>query len=231
LKTQILPFPGDLFEPEGPFQRGVESLGFSLTPLQLADFQRYLNELKQWSRRINLTGFRSDEEIVFQGFLGSLALALALPATEGLQAVDIGPGAGFPGLPLKILLPSLNLTLIEASRKKVSFLKQVIRLLKLTDVVCLWARAEEVAKAPEYQGRYDVSFARAVAGLEDQIRLAFPLLKRGGVLIVLKGKRGLQEVETLGKQEKGSGVRIREVIPFKTPPFPEERYLIVVERP
>lgn len=231
MKTRTLAFQGDLFESERLFQRGVESLGLSLTPFHLTAFRRYLEELKRWNRRINLTGFHSDEEIVLQGFLGSLAFTVAFPAREGLQAVDIGSGAGFPGLPLKIVFPSLHLTFIEASRKKVSFLKQMVRLLDLGDVVCLWARAEEVAKKPEHRERCDIAFARAVAGLEDQIRLALPFLKQGGILIVQKGKRGLEEMESLKKKEGALGVQIRRPVPLEIPPLPEERYLIIVERP
>lgn len=207
----------------------MQALSLTLSLAQREAFQRYLFELRRWTKKVNLTGFRSEEEIVLKGFLESLACSLVLPKDLTIRAIDIGSGAGFPGLPLKVVFPGIRLTIVEASRKRVSFLKHVTRILSFQDVNCLWARAETLAEKPEYRGAYQVAFARAVTRLEGQVHLAFPFLNRGGILIAHKGAQGLKEAQMLREHAETMGAKIVKVLPFKLPRL-EERYLIVVEK-
>ena len=168
--------------PEDLLRAGAERLGIRLHPAQVEAFGRYLAEILRWSVQINLTGLRRPEEIVRVGFLDSLS-CLALFPRDARRALDIGPGAGFPSIPLKIARPHLALTLVEASRKKASFLRHVTRRLALSDVRVVQERAERLARDLEEAGTYDVAFARAVAPPEEQARLALPFLRPGGVFL------------------------------------------------
>ncbi len=165
---------------------GANRLGLKLEPAQVAAFGQYLAEILRWSRRINLTGLDGPEAIVREGFLDSLGCLALLPA-EAYHVLDIGPGAGFPSLPLKIVRSRLVVTLVESSRKKASFLRHVIRCLRLEGMRVVQERAEQLAEVPVEAGAYDVTFARAVAPPEEQVRLAFPFLRPGGLFLAQVG--------------------------------------------
>ncbi len=171
---------------EGDWQRELREsslrLGLRLSPEALALFERYMAELLRWRARMNLTGFRTARAIVREGFLDSLSCLHALPPGP-LRVVDIGSGAGFPGLPLRIVRPDVALTLVEANRRRHSFLAHTCRALKLADVRCLHARAEALVDDPGLAGRFDVAFARAVSRLEVAAALAAGFLRPGGILI------------------------------------------------
>ncbi len=173
--------------PEDLLITGAKRLGVRLDSAQVEAFRRYLREILRWSGRINLTGLRRPEEIVREGFLDSLSCAALFPL-DARRAVDVGPGAGFPSLPLKILRPQLALTLVEASRKKASFLRHMVRCLSLADVRVVQERAERFAKAAGEAGAYDLAFARAVAAPEEQARLVLPFLRPGGVFLAQVGR-------------------------------------------
>ncbi len=172
--------------PEDQLIAGAERLGLRLSPPQVKAFGRYLREILHWSARLNLTGFRRPEEIVREGFLDSLTCLTHIPS-EARCAVDIGTGAGFPSIPLKIARPLLTFTLVEASRKKASFLRHVLRCLALHDVRVIQQRAERLAQDREETDRYDVAFARAVASPDEQARLVLPFLRPGGFFLAQVG--------------------------------------------
>ncbi len=173
-------------QPDDLLVAGANRLGLRLEPAQVAAFRQYLAELLRWSRRINLTGLGGPEAIVREGFLDSLGCLALLPA-ETRRVLDIGPGAGFPSLPLKIVRPRLVVTLVESSHKKASFLRHVIRCLGLEDMRVAQERAEHLAEDPVEAGAYDVAFARAVAPPEEQVCLAFPFLRPGGLFLAQIG--------------------------------------------
>jgi 16S rRNA (guanine527-N7)-methyltransferase len=173
-------------EPEKLLLAGAEALGVTLDAVARERFERYLAELLGWSARMNLTALRRPADIVREGFLDSLSLAPFIPATVG-RAVDIGSGAGFPAVPLAILRPDLAFTLVEAIRKKVTFLRHAARTLQLPGVAVVQARAEDLAREPEHAGRYDLGMARAVAPLAAQAALVAPLLAPGGLFLAQAG--------------------------------------------
>ena len=172
--------------PRGPWQRelreGATALGVPLGARALALFGRYLWELGRWQARGNLTGFRTSQAIVVGGFLDSISCLKALPQRP-MRIVDIGSGAGFPGLPLRIVRPDLALTLVEANRRRHSFLAHLCRHLGLLDVRCLHGRAEILARGPGLGSTFDAAFARAVRQLPMAASLAREFLCAGGIFI------------------------------------------------
>ena len=164
----------------GELQEGARRLGVRLPPEAPALFACYMRELLRWQARASLTGFRTPGAIVRGGFLDSLACLRALPESP-LRLVDIGSGAGFPGLPLALARPDLQVTLVEASRRRHSFLAHACRKLGLRNVRCLHGRAESLA--PALRGRFDVALARAVRRREEAAALAAPFLRPGGLFV------------------------------------------------
>ena len=164
---------------------GAQAFDISLNPGQTRQFAVHAVELDRWNQKINITAITDPFEVAVKHFLDSLPAARFLPTDANL--LDIGSGGGFPGLPLKVILPSLSVTLIDASRKKVNFLKHVIRTLKLENIEALHIRAEDLAKDPLYRNRFDVVVSRAVSALDLFRRLARPLLIHEGFMVALKG--------------------------------------------
>ncbi len=165
---------------------GALALGLRLRPGQVAAFRTYRQEIGRWSARTNLTALREPEDIVRAGFLDSLACLPLIPP-EAWRVVDVGSGAGFPALPLKLVRPDLSFTLVEASRKKASFLQHMVRSLRLTGVRVVHCRVEAMARDPQEMGRYDVALARAIAPPPEQGQMVRPFLRSGGLFLVQVG--------------------------------------------
>lgn len=156
-------------------------------------FNLYRKELLEWNQKFNLTAITGPEEIKVRHFEDSLSILQAIDLTDQ-KVVDIGAGAGFPGIPLKIVRPRIKLTLIEATRKKVEFLKHMISVLDLKDTEAVWGRAEEL---PQYFGKYDVAVSRAVAKLPTLVKYCLPYLKPGGIMIAQKQDQIEEEAAAL----------------------------------
>ncbi len=194
----------------------------SLTPDQIDAFARYRDLLIEWNGRFNLTAVTDPAQIDRRLFLDALRMveplrAVARPRTEGqpIRMVDIGTGAGFPGIALKIALPDLDVTLVEATGKKVQFLEAVIAGLSLDGIVAMHARAEEIGVLPRYRGAFDLVTARGVSSLAALFEMAAPLLRIGGVGLFPKGL-DLDEELTVGRRAArmvGIGVEASDLIP------------------
>ncbi|MBI3079232.1 MAG: 16S rRNA (guanine(527)-N(7))-methyltransferase RsmG [Deltaproteobacteria bacterium] len=194
--------------------------------MQLA---RYLDELQQWNRRMNLTALRGDAEIALFHFADSLTLAPQLAPTEPL--LDIGTGAGFPGLPVKLALPGLPLTLLEATAKKVSFLRHLVRVLGLRGVTVLDGRAEALGAVPGLQAAFGAVTARALGDLPKTVRLGAPFLRPGGRLLAMRGSQGPVEVREAAVAVGQAGLIAEAVIPYRLPGLRAPRHLVVLRRP
>jgi len=181
--------------PEDLLVEGAIVLGLHLNPGQVQAFRLYREEIARWSARTNLTALREAAEIVREGFLDSLA-CLPLVPRGATRLLDIGSGAGFPALPIKLTCTRLHLTMVEASHKKTTFLRHIIRSLSLRDVRVVTGRAEDLAAHPEEQGAYDLAFARAVAPLRQQASLVAPFLRSGGLFLAQVGPRS-DPIETV----------------------------------
>lgn len=204
----------------------AEQFGLSLSQEDLSRFDIYLSELKSWNERFNLTAIKDDQGIVIKHFLDSLTpLKFIKP---GSALLDIGSGAGFPGIPLKIVEPSLKVTLIDSVNKKVTFMKHIISELGLADIEAVHIRAEDLAKTRK--GCFDVVISRALASLSDFIRLGEPLLAQGGVLIAMKGKNADDEVEEAAKVIERKKMSVGSIERFSLPMGAGERGIVVLER-
>jgi 16S rRNA (guanine527-N7)-methyltransferase len=212
-------------------QVGAQQFNLTLTKAQLDTFERYRQELIAWNERVNLTGIVDPEEIVVKHFLDSLSVYLALqdlPST--VSVIDVGSGAGFPGLPLKIALPEIRLTLLEATRKKTAFLQHIIATLNLTGITVLTARAEEVGRQPEHRERYDIAVARAVATLPVVAEYSLPLVKVGGWVIVQKGQHPADEIKQAANALGILGGKVGQILPLTVPGLTAERHLVVIQK-
>ena len=165
----------------------AQQLGITLNEYQLGQFDVYRKELLKWNEKTNLVSEKSSHEIIRRHFLDSLT-ALQFIATENIRIIDIGCGAGFPGIPLKIAAPNLQLYLLETNRKKVSFLKHIIRELILSDTFVLHERVENLLSIAKWNEFFDVLISRAAFKLPEMFPLGAFFLVQGGKLIALKGK-------------------------------------------
>jgi len=196
----------------GEFVAGLHQLGLEDSRLStvVEQFLRYRQELLDWNTRINLTAITDPEEILIKHFLDSLALLIVCDRPE-TRLLDIGAGAGFPGLPLKIVRPQWHVTLLEATNKKVLFLRHMIEILQLTGIEAMHGRAEELAHKAEYRASYDAVTARAVASLPTVLEYAAPFCRVGGRIILPKkgdltrelaqGKRAARQVGAVFKDD------------------------------
>jgi len=210
---------------------GAQEFDLFLTDAQLSAFARYSQELIGWNRRVNLTRIVEPGEIAVKHFLDSLSVCLVLPELAGPAAViDVGSGAGFPGLPLKIARPELELTLLEATAKKTAFLEHLVEVLELSGVSILTARTEEAGHLADHRQRYDVATARAVASLPVLAEYMLPLVKVGGRVIVQKGQDPGAEIRQAAAALEILGGRINQLLPVTVPGLEAARHLIVIEK-
>ncbi len=181
---------------------GLAEVGLALDEDAGWRFARYLQSLLADARRLGLSAVTDPDEVQRRHFLEPAALAVLLSRrgllAPGVRVLDLGSGAGFPGLPLKILFPAVDLTLVEATKKKAGWLERLVTALELEGVRVLDARAEDLGRDPSHRARYDIVTARAVAPLRVLLEMALPLLRVGGLLAAPKGERASQEVAEAG---------------------------------
>ncbi len=205
-------------------------VGIQLTSRQLAAFKKYEEVLLEWNKNINLTAIRDGEGIRNKHFLDSLTCMLAWRDRPPERLIDIGTGAGFPGIPLKIIMPRLQLTLVESVGKKLEFCRHIVDILGLENVTCLQARAEELGLAREHREKYDWAVARAVANLPVLAEYLLPLVRIGGGMLAQKGETGPAEAHKADRAIHVLGGRIKQLIPVLLPGVTEERFLVVVDK-
>ena len=206
--------------------KGAEQIGITLTSQVVASYLFYIKELKKWNQRINLTSLETDREIAVKHFLDSLTIAPLL--RDATQVLDIGTGAGFPGLPLKILSPPIELCLLESSQKKCSFLRHIVRGLKLANVEIVHGRAEDKKMAERYGGVFDLVLSRALADLPTSLQLALPYAKRGGRIVGMRGRQGEQERDAT--DWRSLGLQLIEQRKMILPFVEEQRVLLIFQR-
>lgn len=205
-------------------------VGIRLTRRQISAFTTFEKILLEWNQKYNLTAIRDVEGIRTKHFLDSLSCMLAWRDHPPESLIDIGTGAGFPGIPLKIVMPRMQLTLVESVGKKLDFCKHVVDTLKLEDVTCIQARAEELGLSREHREKYDWAVARAVANLPVLTEYLLPLVRVGGGMLAQKGETGPAETHSADRAIHVLGGRVRQLIPVLLPGVTEERFLVVVDK-
>jgi 16S rRNA (guanine527-N7)-methyltransferase len=214
---------------------GAVALGLALSPEQEALFARFQAELLDWNQRMNLTAITEPEEICVRHFLDSLSAAAAFPKAlqegqVGARLIDVGAGAGLPGIPLAIAFPRLTVVLLEATQKKCRFLDHVLQTLPLPNATVLCGRAEEIGQRVGDRAAFDLAIARGVAPLATLVELCLPLLRIGGRLIAPK-KLGIEhEVAVAQTAIRTLGGRLAMPVRVQVPGLDEARQLIIVEK-
>ncbi len=211
---------------------GAEEIGIKLDHNQLDRFETYYRELITWNQKTNLTRITSSEDVQIKHFLDSLTVALALPRpiTVGLSLLDVGSGAGFPGLPLKILFPEIHLVLLEATGKKAAFLEHIKSAFNLTETAVLALRAEEAAHLPPYRARFDAVVSRAVAELPTLLELTLPFCRLDGCVIAMKKGDIQAELKHSVRALELLGGKISEVKEVLLPGTADKRFLVVITK-
>jgi 16S rRNA (guanine527-N7)-methyltransferase len=206
-------------------------LGLTLTQRQRQAFYLYYQELLSWNARFNLTAITDSEGVQIRHFLDSLSCLLAIRDIQrGQSLIDVGSGAGFPGLPLKIIHPSLRLTLLEATGKKTDFLRHVVDLLELRDVTVIHSRAEQLGQDPLHREAYDWVTARAVAAMPTLIEYLLPLCRLGGHCVAQKGEDAAAEVASSEQAVMLLGGCLNRLVRVELPGLAETRYLVVIDK-
>lgn len=210
---------------------GAKRLGLHLEPGQLEQFETYYQELLTWNRRMNLTAITGYEEVQIKHFLDSLTVTLALKQPLGRHSIiDVGAGAGIPGLPLKIMFPGIRLVLLDATAKKATFLRHLTQKMGLENVEIVVGRAEEVAHLSEYRERFDIVLSRGVAPLASLAELTLPFCAIGGSFIAQKMAGIDPEISQAARAINLLGGNLREVIKINLAEFAAGRQLVVIDK-
>jgi 16S rRNA (guanine527-N7)-methyltransferase len=207
-------------QPDELLRDGLLELGFAFSEDQVNCFMTYLTELKKWNKTYNLTGIKKDEDIIMKHFLDSLLYLRVIPGGE-LKVADVGSGAGFPGIPVKIIRPEMEMYLVEPSGKKAEFLRHIIRTLRIDKIEVIERRVEDLAKGEESFLPVDIAVTRALFSIKDFIKKTSRIVRQGGILILSKGPKVKEEIKRLKDTRC-------EVLTMKLPLSDIERYIVVV---
>lgn len=205
-------------------------IGISLSNGQLNSLLQYEKELLEWNSRFNLTAIREPEKIRSKHFLDSLTCLTIMREKPADRLIDIGTGAGFPGIPLKIACPQLRITLVESVGKKANFCRHIVKSLGLEGIEVVQERAEAVGQMPKYREQFDWVVARAVASLPILVEYMLPLARIGGSAIAMKGESAPAEAHAADRATHLLGGKLRRLTPIMLPGVADERYLVVIDK-
>lgn len=191
---------------------GCKLYNIDISKEQINMLLKYMDMLKEWNKKVNLTSIVDDEEIIKKHFLDSISIFNTELIKDNISLVDVGTGAGFPGIPIKIINPTVKVTLIDSLKKRVNFLEEVICELKLKGINAVHGRCEDFANQKDYREQYDIATARAVASLPVLCEYCLPYVKIGGSFIAMKGPSVIEELDVSGNAVKVMGGELKEVI-------------------
>lgn len=208
----------------------AEGIGIPLSERQLDQFETYYRLLVEWNEKMNLTGITEHEAVYEKHFYDSLTVSLAADLKGADSLADIGSGAGFPGIPLKIAFPHLQVTIVDSLAKRIRFLEEVAAQLQLDGVACVHGRAEDIARLPEHRDRYAVATARAVARLAGLNELCLPFVRPGGSFVAMKGSDLTDELEESRFSLQKLNAQLEEVKRLELPIERSERHLVALRK-
>ncbi len=209
---------------------GLDKWNIHINQTQQQQLETYYDLLIEWNSFMNLTGIVEYEEVLVKHFLDSLALFNKKPYQTNLSILDMGTGAGFPGIPLKIVYPDLKVTLVDSLNKRIKFLDEVIHKLELKDIISVHARAEELARKEEYREQYDIVVSRAVARTVSLAEFCIPYVKVGGYFIPYKSGNIQGELDEAQHAIKVLGGKYEEIVNFEVPNSDMQRTLIYIKK-
>ena len=222
-----------LKEDENILIDGAQKIGINLNKEQIKIFSQYLELLIQWNQKINLTSLKTPQEIIIKHFLDSISCIKVFDKyidIEGISIIDVGTGAGFPGIPIKIVCPSISLSLLEARKKKTIFLEKIVEEMNFQRVEILNGRAEAFGKCPDYREKYDIALSRAVALLSTLSEYCLPLIRVGGLFVAQRGRSYKEEIDKALKTVQLLGGELIGVENVRIPFINQERYLLVIKK-
>ncbi len=206
----------------------TQKLGIDITSQQAERFYLYTNMLLEWNEKINLTAITELDEIIQKHFIDSLTINKYIKESDSI--IDVGTGAGFPGIPLKIVKEDISVTLLDALNKRINFLNEVIEQNELTNIETIHARAEEAGKNKALRESFDIATSRAVAPLNVLVEYLLPLVKIGGKCICMKGSNAKEEIENSRKAISILGGKIEKIEELELPNSDIKRTIIVIKK-
>lgn len=212
------------------FVKQLGERGIALSSLQLEQFETYLKLLVEWNERMNLTGITERDAVYEKHFYDSVSLSFFVDMGKIGRMADIGSGAGFPSIPLKICFPHLQVTIVDSLNKRIGFLRHLTEELGLQQVHSIHGRAEDVARQSEHRDRYDLATARAVARLNVLNELSLPFVRKGGIFAAMKGVNPDEEVKEAGASLRELRGKLLERHHLTLPNESSDRHIIIVEK-
>lgn len=209
------------------FYTELENIGITLSPLQVKQFDLYYQTLIEWNQKMNLTAIVDEDEVYEKHFYDCL-LSIKIFKFSNQNICDVGAGAGFPSVPLKIVYPDLKITIVDSLNKRITFLNHLFKTLELDNINAVSARAEEFVI--DHRESYDLVMARAVARLNILSELCLPLVKEGGYFLALKGKLALEELDESLKAIQILGGKVNEVAEYNLYQAHDTRYLLLIDK-
>ncbi|AIQ15242.1 16S rRNA (guanine(527)-N(7))-methyltransferase RsmG [Paenibacillus durus] len=211
------------------FARRLEEQGISISS-KLDQFESYYRELISWNEKMNLTGITEREQVYTKHFYDSLSLAFFVDMTAVERMADIGSGAGFPGIPLKIAFPHIKLTIVDSLSKRISFLQHVCDELKLEGVELIHGRAEDIARQASHRDQYDLVTARAVARMALLNEFCLPFVRKDGIFAAMKGSDPTEEISESKFSLKELRGQLEKVESFSLPVEDSARHIVIIRK-